>query len=459
MRGTLPLAAGAIAVVALALAARVAHGPGVLGYDALWALRWGAEIAGGEVPAFEAAVAPTPHPLANLVSAGLSGLGPDTATRCLLALSWLSLGALAVGLARLGAALFSWPVGWLAGALVLTRSQLVGETAQALVDLPFLALALFAADREVRHPRAGATVPVLLVLGGLLRPEGWALEGAYLVYRWRDLDRRGRAGLAALLACAPVLWAAMDLWATGDLLHSLHGTQALGELLERPSGTGSALGLAPAALRDIVQTPLLWVALAGAAAGLLWRERASALPGAVMILGLTGFVVLGVAGLPVLGRYLLLPAAMLVLFAAVAVLGWSAMAGADRARRRWMAGGVVAAAIVLAGVPGDARRLHDIRDFGARRHAVQDDLRAAVRAVADRKCARVVAPDSRALAVVQAQLGPLGGDDRRGELAFAYADPSVADGYSLGRAGPSTLGRAATVVHAGRFWRAGVTGC
>src|SRR3954451_22164234 len=111
-------AAGAIVVIAGL--ARLAAGPGWLGYDAAWALVWGRSIAHGHAPDLTAPGAPTPHPLANLVSAVVTPLGTSGATDAILLLSWLSLGALAVGLAVLGARVFSWPVGVLAAVAVVT---------------------------------------------------------------------------------------------------------------------------------------------------------------------------------------------------------------------------------------------------------------------------------------------------------------------------------------------------
>ncbi len=435
-----------LGAVTVALTARLLHGSGALGYDALWSLRWGDELLHGIVPAFEAELAPTPHPLANLVSAVLMAAGPDVATSALLALSWLSLGAVAVFVARLGAALFSLPVGLLAGALVATRPLLLVETAQALVDLLFLTLAVAAADREVRRPRQGAAVPVLLILAGLLRPEGWALGLAYLVYR-RD------ARLTVPLLAAPLLWALMDLWATGNPLHSLHGTRALGEFLDRPTSTGTALGSAPAALRDTLREPLLYVALAGATAGLLARARAAALPGAIVALGLAGFLILGLAGLPLLGRYLLLPACMLAIFAGLAVLGFT---DARRHRAWWRAGGALAAAVVLAGVPGDLDALREVRAFGAERAAIQGELRAAVRATASRRCGSATAPDRRSLAVITVQREHVSGP---GVVSFAYARPEVAATYALNAFGPQTLAPGARRVFSGRYWVAGASGC
>lgn len=431
-----------LSAVGIAVAARLLYGPGVLGYDAVWALRWGDELIHATAPSLDADFAPTPHPLANLVSAPVSLLGPGAATTVLLGLSWLSLGALAVVLAWLGATLYSWPVGVFAAAVVLTRVQFAAETAQALVDIPFLVLALAAAVVEVRRPRQGLTVPALLLLAGLLRPEGWALGALYLLYR-------REARVAALVAAAPLIWAAMDLWATGDPLHSLHGTQALGEALGRPTGGRTAFSVAPDALREVIQTPMLWVALAGAGAGLLYRERASALPAAVVGIGLAGFAVLGAAGLPVLSRYLLLPAVMLMLFAGLAVFGPTTGPG-----RGWRAFAAAAAVVVVVGIPQDARHLRAIDRFTTQRHAIQDDLRAAVDAARGR-CARALAPDSRARAVVALHFEP--GDG--GRVVFTATDPVVGEVYALGRPGPQRPPPGARELYAGRYWRADAAGC
>jgi hypothetical protein len=221
-----------VAVPGLAVALRLLYGPGHIGYDAIWALLWGRQIARGDVPEFEAPVAPTPHPLTNLVSAPLSLLGDDAAITAVLALSWLAFGALVYAAFALGRELFAWPVGAVAAALIATRGLLVNEAMQALLDIPFLALVTAACVAEVRRPREGLSVPVLLTLAGLLRPEGWLVSGAYALYA---LPSHGdRLKVAAILAAAPLAWALFDLVATGDPLFSLHGTRELAAQLDRP---------------------------------------------------------------------------------------------------------------------------------------------------------------------------------------------------------------------------------
>ncbi len=61
-------------IAALAVALWGVYGTGYVGYDAMYSLLWGDEIAHGRAPNFEAPVAPTPHPLANLLGAMLSPL-------------------------------------------------------------------------------------------------------------------------------------------------------------------------------------------------------------------------------------------------------------------------------------------------------------------------------------------------------------------------------------------------
>jgi hypothetical protein len=362
-----------VAVPVLAVALRLLYGPAHIGYDAIWALLWGRQIARGEVPDFEAPVAPTPHPLTNLVSAPLSLLGADAAITAVLGLSWLAFGALVYTVFALGRELFAWPVGAVAAALVATRGLLVNEAMQALLDIPFLALVTAACVAEVRRPREGLTVPILLTLAGLLRPEGWLVAGAYALYALPH--HSDRVKVAAILAAAPLAWALFDLIATGDPLFSLHGTRELAAQLDRPREADTALAAAPAYLRFALQEPAVWIGFAGAAASLIWFLERSLIPGALVVIGLAAFIALGLAGLPLLVRYLLLPAVMLGVFAGVAAFGWLALPPHDRARRPWLVAGLVALIVLGSGAVDDARRLDRGIDFAGKRRAIQSSLR------------------------------------------------------------------------------------
>jgi len=309
---------GVLGAVALGVLARVLYGRGTVGYDAAWALLWGEQLAGGRVPDLDANGAPTPHPLSIAVYALTSLVG---GAGLVVAVSWLAFGALGVVAFALGTAVYSRWVGALFAALLLTRPLLVLEAGQAIIDVPFLALVLAAMTAEARRPRTGWAVPVLLGLAGLLRPEAWPLAIAWAL--WAGLVRRDRFALAAAALAAPLVWMALDLVATGDPLHSLHGTRALAEQLGRPRELDTAFRSTPSYLRYTLTAPVLWLGLAGCAASIAWLYARTLLPLAVAGLGLLAFLALGVSGLPLLGRYLLLPAALLALWCAVAALGFT----------------------------------------------------------------------------------------------------------------------------------------
>jgi hypothetical protein len=155
---------------------RLLAGPGLVNYDTLYALVWGRQLAHGEIPDLEAAIAPTPHPLLDLGAALLSplsswqadGLHGELATTAVLALAYIFLALLGWVVFALGREWFNAAAGALAAAIVLTRVPVLDFGARAYVDIPFLALVLGALLVETRRPRAGGPVLGLLALAGLL---------------------------------------------------------------------------------------------------------------------------------------------------------------------------------------------------------------------------------------------------------------------------------------------------
>jgi hypothetical protein len=292
------------------------------------------------------------------------------------------MGFIAVGLFRLGHELFAWPVGVLAAAIFVTRVPPLNFGIRGYVDLPTIALIVWAALLEVRRPRRGTPVLVLLGLAGLLRPEAWLMALAYWLWLvWplgalresRDAMRRAlRLGLVAV--AAPLIWALTDLLVTGDPLWSLHGTSELAADLGRPRGLDDVPRVMPRRLGEIMRLPELLAAVAGFGLALAWFRRRTLVPAAVLVLNGVAFLVLAVAGLSLLGRYLFLAGAMLSLFAAIAVFGWLALDSDDSRRRPWMAGGLAALAAFLAFAPAQADRLGDLRDDIADRDRVAADL-------------------------------------------------------------------------------------
>src|SRR5204862_611117 len=88
----------------------------------------------------------------------------------------------------------------------------------AFVDVPFLALVVWAAALEAARPRRGLLPMTLLAAAGLLRPEAWVLAGAYWLWCFAGRSPRERGGLLALVVAAPLGWALVDLAVTGDPL-------------------------------------------------------------------------------------------------------------------------------------------------------------------------------------------------------------------------------------------------
>ena len=432
--------AAALTIV-IAVVLRLALGPGSIGYDAAWALAWAQEALDGTLPSFEAATAPTPHPLANAASLPLTLLGTDAGT-AVMAISWLALGALAVAAFALGRAVFSPWVGVAFAGVLVTRGLLVRETQQAIVDVPFLALVTAALVAELRRPGEGLRVPLLLLAAGLLRPEAWLLGAAWLA--WTAWRRRGRPDAAQMLliAAAPLLWALQDLLVTGDPLHSLHGTQELAAELGRPTALDTALATLPGYLRFALGDAVFWTGLAGAAAALVWQPDRARLPVVLLGLGLAGFLVLGAADLPLLIRYLLLPAELLALFAVGLALGWTALERGHRLRPWWMAAGAAASVALLASAPGQAERLANLRDITAPRIAAHEDLRRLAEAPdvrdAAARCAPLYVPDARARPLLAAWLErppaalPSLRADSRGGLVLAYATQGAEQAFRLG---------------------------
>jgi hypothetical protein len=399
-------AAGLLAGIALLGAVLVVAFPDrYLGYDAAWALVWGREVVDGISPAFEAPFAPTPHPLLNAVAIVLVGvLGAGTAGSVL---AWAGVAGLAAAAwlgYLLGRTLFGPAAGVVLAGLLLTRPFLVLELGYASHDLPFLALVLGAGLALATRPMRPRAALALLALAGLLRPEAWALAGLAAVWLWRRAPPGTRRTLVMLAAAAPLLWLLQDALVTGDPLHSLHGTRDLASDVGRPTGS-AALPALPEGLGVVLEPLVAWTG-AVALGLLLWlHPRRLALVAAAAAAAAATFLALGGLGLPVLPRYLLVPAVALALAAAAVATGAADTRGP---RLLLLLAGACAAAIVVS-VPASVSELRGVRGAGANRAALQDDLRTlsehpAVRAVA-RRCDVATVPTAQVRPHVALWLG------------------------------------------------------
>ena len=147
------------AVIAGAVLLRLIAGVGFANYDTLYALTWGGQLARGGTPAYDVPIAPTPHPLVELLGVVLSPLGPRAVEDVTVWLGFLALAGCGWVVYRLGSLWFGRAAGALAALILLTRVPMLSYGVRAYVDMPYLLLVLCAVLVEVAPARAGLRRP------------------------------------------------------------------------------------------------------------------------------------------------------------------------------------------------------------------------------------------------------------------------------------------------------------
>ena len=323
-------------------------------YDSYYSLLWGRELLHGVKPSFDGYRTPTEHPLAVAFGMVLSIVG-DPADRIMVGATLASFVVLAAGLYRLAAASFGTLVGLAAGALLCTRFDFPFLAARAYIDIPYLAFVVWAAALEAERPRRGTVVFVLLACAGLMRPEAWLLSGLYWLWCIRSASWPQRIRYSVLTGLPPVIWTALDWWATGDPKFSLTHTSGLAEELGRTSGGLSAVPSTTVKfLKNLDKVPVFYAGILGIVIAVLLTPRRARMPLALLVIGLGTFVLVGLAGLSVIDRYLLVPSLLVMVFAGVALGGWT-MLRTGRARTLWAVGSV---ALIIYGVAFTATRVN-----------------------------------------------------------------------------------------------------
>jgi len=347
------LARVAFALLCLGFAVGYFVYPTYPNYDSYYSLLWGREVLDLEKPFFEGFRVPTEHPLAIAVGMALALLG-EAGDRVWIAITLASFLVLVWGVYRLGRIAFTPLVGAIAAALLLTRFDFAFLAARGYVDVPYMALVVWAAVLEAERPRRGWPVFAMLALAGLLRPEAWVL--AFLYFVWMSLRATWgeRVRYAAMGAVAPLVWAAVDGVVTGDPLFSLHYTSSSAEELGRQRTLSEIPSALPFFFASLVKVPVLAGALAGIVIAGLLTPRRMVMPLVLLVTGVGTFVLIGLAGLSVIERYLIVAALALLVFAAVAIGGFT-MLRPGRARTAWM---VAAGLLVLYGFVFTATRVN-----------------------------------------------------------------------------------------------------
>src|SRR4051812_39537587 len=364
-------AAGLAALTVAALVGYVVY-PTFPNYDSYYAMLWAREVVHLQHLSFAGYRTPTEHPLAILFSIPLVLLGQG-GDRVLVFFCVASFVALAAGMYRLGRLSFGPLVGFVAAALVCSRFDFPFLAARGYIDIPYLALIVWAGALEVARPRRGLPVFLLLTAAALLRPEAWLLIGLYwLWFAWRATWRQ-RIGFAALAAIGPLAWALLDWRVTGDPLFSLHHTGDTAEELGRASGLAAVPSSTQQFLVRLDKLPVVLGGIAGTALAFWYAPRRAVMPAVLFLSGVATFVAVAIAGLSVIQRYLLVPSLMVMVFCGVGLAGWTMLRRGSRLRLAWALG---AAALVVFGIVFTALRVNvakldsELRFRGDAHHAL-----------------------------------------------------------------------------------------
>ena len=333
------------------------YGGGFVNYDAMWSLVWGDQIASLRQPSFEAPLAPTPHPLSNLVAVALAPLGADAETALHL-LGYLAVGALVYATGVVAHRLFGTFAAIVAGLLIFSRNTLATYGAMAYLDVAFAALVVWAVALEARRRRRGWPVLALLAVAGLLRPEAWFIAAGYWAWLALKADRRTSIRLAPLVALAPFAWVLLDLVATGEPLFSFTHTRTAAEGFNRVVGVGGLVEHGPRVLGQELRPAVLVAAAVGFFLS-AFLKRSWFLLTWVIAIG-AAFCVPVAAGTPLNGRYLLPVIALACVAAAGALTGWTRQIG--RPRLLWAGTAVLVGALLVTTAPDQLRRLDEQRD-------------------------------------------------------------------------------------------------
>jgi hypothetical protein len=450
------------AVLGGAVVLRLIEGISFANYDTLYALAWGGQMAQGETPAYGVPIAPTPHPLLEILGVILRPLSAHTEIQVVVWLGYIAMAACGWLIYRLGKHWFGAAAGALAAILFLTRVPVISYGVRAYLDVPYVALVLGALLLETRRPRAGTPVLALLALAGLLRPEAWVFSGLYWLYlldlmpaRLRALlpardaaeQRRSHSELAKLTllaGAAPLIWLGSDLLITGNPLWSLTNTRHTASTLDRKTGIGDVPLYVPKRIGEVLQA----VALAGAALGvllsLLWLRRRALTGVAAGFVAVVIFAAFGAIGLPINTRYAFLAAALLCIFCGVGTFGWTLLAKGDRRRLPWMALGGLLVVGLLATAPSQYHTAHKELDELARQESIEDRLTALVASHAiNLRCGPVGVPNHAPIPLLALYLRTSPANIRSAQVGHidsgVYVDPAskqVEEDYVLDKHDP-----------------------
>ncbi len=376
-------------------------------YDTYYTLVWGKELANGNLPDYDVFRTPTPHPLSTLVAWVMAPFG-TASDRILVLLSLFGLLGFYVVTFVFTERLLGRVIALLAVAVMVTRTDMQLLALRAMFDLPFYLMVFGAALLELRRPRCGWPVLLVLALAGLLRPEAWLLAGVYWLYLAPALPRPLLIRYALLVVAAPVLWMLADLVVTGEPLYSFTSTREVSGEFGRNRGLDDAIRSIPNFLGGNDRIVTVGVGGLGLLLALYILRRRAALPVALGGLGVLTFLLIAAGGLSVIPRYLTIPSLLLSLCVAVALGGWRLIH--EPTARKVAIGIAVVSALVLAWrapyYVSDYRKLADQAAFIEAQHkGLKGILNAPGAVEALQTCHPITVPTHSAIPVIRYETG------------------------------------------------------
>ena len=376
-------------------------------YDTYYTLVWGKELGNWQLPDYDVLRPPTPHPLSTLLAWALAPFG-TASDRILVLASMFGLLAFYVVMFVFTERLLGRVIALIAVAWMLTRTDMQLLALRAMFDLPFYLMIFGAALLELRRPRCGWPVLLVLALAGLLRPEAWLLAGVYWLYLARTTPRPLLIRYALLVAAAPVLWLLADLIVTGEPLYSFTSTREVSGEFGRNRGVGDAIRSIPNFLGGNDRIVTVGIGGLGLLVALYILRRRALLPLALGGLGLLTFLIIAAGGLSVIPRYLTIPSLLLSLCVAVALGGWRLIA--EPTARKVAIGIAIFSALVLAWrapyYVRDYQKLADQATFIEAQHKGLKAVLDAPRAVEVlQHCAPITVPTHSAIPVIRYETG------------------------------------------------------
>jgi hypothetical protein len=169
------------------------------------------------------------------------------------------------------------------------------------------------------------------------------MAGLYFLWMGWRAGWPERAVWALWAAAGPLGWAAVDYAVTGDPLFSLTYTSSSAEDLGRSRSFSEIPGALPGFLSSLIKLPVLVSALVGLGIATWLAPKRVLGPLLLFATGVGTFLAIAAAGASVIERYLVIAALALLIFAAVAIGGWTLLEP-GRLRTAWMWAAVVAVA-------------------------------------------------------------------------------------------------------------------